>query len=238
VSLLEFYLIFSFGLLSSLHCMQMCGPIVLAMSLPFGAQQQRRVRWDLMLAHLAYNGGRVITYVVLGALAGQLGRTFGLIGELAGVGNAVQILTGALMLTAGLVLLGVIPAQSLAKVDPLGLTARWLKPLARRITSPTIASKFALGLVLGFLPCGLIYVAMLKAIQSGTALAGALTMLAFGLGTAGALLTVGIFSSAFSLKLSRWGSRLAAVGVTLLGLFLLWRGVMPMLVAHTASHCQ
>jgi sulfite exporter TauE/SafE len=186
---------------------------------------------------MAYNGGRVITYVLLGALAGQLGRTFGMVGELAGLGNAVQILTGALMLVAGLVLLGLIPARSLAKVDPLGLTSRWLKPLARRITSPSVASKFMLGLVLGFLPCGLIYAAMLKAIQSGTAMAGALTMLAFGLGTTGALLAIGAFSSAFSLKLSRWGSRLAAVGVTLLGLFLLWRGVMPMLMAHGASHC-
>jgi sulfite exporter TauE/SafE len=79
--------------------------------------------------------------------------------------------------------------------------------------------------VLGFLPCGLVYAALLKAVETGTALAGALTMLAFGLGTAGALLTMGLASSMVGLRLGRWSSILSAASIALMGAILLWRGL-------------
>jgi len=90
--------------------------------------------------------------------------------------------------------------------------------------------------MLGFLPCGLIYAALLKSMATGTVIAGALTMTAFGLGTAASLLAIGIFSSAFSFKLSRWGTRLAAVSVLLLGFFIISRGVMPMVNASQQTN--
>ncbi len=222
----EFYIIFALGLISSLHCVQMCGPLVLSYSLPLGT----RPRKQQFFAHLSYNAGRIFTYTLLGALAGLAGGAIGLIGKLAGLENIAAIVGGAFMVVAGLLMLDLLPSRNLQRVDPLRALSGLLKPIGRRIASPTIFSKFSLGVMLGFLPCGLIYAALLRAIATGMAWAGALTMLAFGLGTVSALFTLGMFSSVMGVKLGRWGSRLAAVSVTLLGAFLVWRGVMPLLM--------
>ncbi|MEW6128587.1 MAG: sulfite exporter TauE/SafE family protein [Acidobacteriota bacterium] len=230
----EFYLIFALGLVSSLHCVQMCGPIVLSYSLPLGKHTRRQQ----FFAHLSYNAGRILTYTVLGLMAGLAGGTIGFIGKLAGVGNIAAIIGGALMVIAGLLMLDLIPSRNLQRFDPLKSLSRWLNPIGWRLSSPTILSKFSLGVMLGFLPCGLVYAALLRAIATGEMLAGALTMLAFGLGTTSALLVLGMFSSVISLKLGRWGSRLAAVSVTLLGAFLVWRGVMPFISGSAPTECH
>lgn len=228
----EFYIIFILGLVSSLHCVSMCGPIVLAYSLPLGS---RKFTGQLS-AHLAYNLGRIITYTILGAVAGFLGTTIGFVGQLAGIENIVAIVAGVLMVLAGLLMLDLLPSKSLQKFNPLLYTSKFLKPLGNKITSSTVSSKFVLGLILGYLPCGLIYAALLKSMATGSVAAGALTMTAFGLGTAFSLLAIGVFSSAFNIKLSGWGSRLASVCVLVLGLFLVYRGVMPlMLVSHSGD---
>ncbi len=224
----EFYVIFALGLVSSLHCVSMCGPIVLSYSLPLGSKKIGAQ----FLAHIAYNLGRILTYSALGSIAGLLGGSVGFIGELAGFQNVAAIFAGVLMILAAILMLDLIPSGRLQRFNPLLYTARFLRPLGSRFSSTSIASKFTLGLFLGFLPCGLIYAALLKSIATGTALAGALTMAAFGLGTAASLLAIGIFSSALSLKLSRWGSRMAAVSVLLLGIFMVTRGVMPMAAAQ------
>lgn len=224
----EFYVIFALGLFSSLHCVSMCGPIVLSYSLPLG---QRKFS-EQAYAHIFYNVGRILTYSLLGAAVGLFGGTVGFIGQLAGYENVAVIAAGILMVIAGLLMLDLIPSRRLQKFNPLLYTSRFLKPLGTRFSSTSTGSKFSLGVMLGFLPCGLIYAALLKSMATGTVFAGALTMMAFGLGTTGSLLAIGLFSSAFSFKLSRWGSRLAAVSVLLLGIFMVSRGVMPMAAAQ------
>ena len=209
----------------------MCGPIVVSYSLPLGSRKLS----EQFLSHIFYNLGRIITYTLLGAIAGLLGGTVGFIGHLAGFENVAAIFAGVLMVIAGVVMLDLIPNKRLQRFNPLVYTSRLLKPLGSRISSPSIASKFSLGLMLGFMPCGLIYAALLKSVASGEPVAGALTMTAFGLGTSFSLLSIGIFSSAFSLKLSRWGTKLAAVSVLMLGLFLVYRGAVPMMMN---SHAQ
>ncbi len=221
----EFYIIFALGLVSSLHCVSMCGPIVLSYSLPLGSKPFR----EQILAHLFYNGGRILTYAALGAIAGLAGGTVGFVGQLAGFENVAAIVAGVLMVVAGVLMLDLLPSKRLQKFNPLLYTSRFLRPLSKLFSSASVGSKFSLGMMLGFLPCGLIYAALLKSLATGTALAGAMTMAAFGLGTAASLLGIGIFSSAFSVKLSRWGSKLAAVSVLVLGLFIVSRGVMPMM---------
>jgi sulfite exporter TauE/SafE len=227
----EFYVIFALGLFSSLHCVTMCGPIVLSYSLPLGS----RKFLDQAFAHVFYNFGRILTYALLGALAGLFGETVGFVGQLAGYENIAAIVAGVLMVVAGFIMLDILPSKRLQKFNPLLYTSRLLRPLSSRFSSTSIGSKFSLGLMLGFLPCGLIYAALLKSMATGTMIAGALTMTAFGLGTAASLLAIGIFSTAFSYRLSRWGTRLAAVSVLLLGLFMVSRGVMPLVAARTQS---
>jgi uncharacterized protein len=229
-------LVFLFGLVSSLHCAQMCGPIVLALSLPLSTQQ----RQQQLLAHLSYNIGRLVTYTTLGALAGLTGQSLGLAGRLAGLENLGAILAGGLMFLTGLLMLDLLPHRALQRFDPLQFTTRVLKPVGSRLASSSVSSKFTLGLFLGLLPCGLIYAALFKAMATGTAIAGGLTMLAFGLGTTSTLFALGLFSSAFSgtlkrLNLGEWGVRMAAISVTLLGVFLVWRGVMTQASASALS---
>ena len=72
---LELGLMFALGLVGSLHCVQMCGPIVLAFSLPLN-------RPDALRANLGYNAGRILTYAFLGALAGSVGGGIGMLGRL------------------------------------------------------------------------------------------------------------------------------------------------------------
>jgi sulfite exporter TauE/SafE len=160
-----------------------------------------------------------------------LGGAVGFVGNLAGIENGAAITAGILMVVAGVIMLDLFPAKGLQKFNPLNYTSRILKPLGSRISSPSAGSKFSLGLLLGFMPCGLIYAALLKAISTGSVFAGSLTMMAFGIGTAASLLGIGILSFAFSLRLSRWGNRMAAISVLLLGFFLIARGAMPMMAA-------
>jgi len=230
----EFYVIFALGLVSSLHCVTMCGPLVLSYGLPLGGRKFS----EQFLAHLSYNAGRILTYSALGAIAGLFGGTVGFVGQLAGFENVAAITAGALMIVAGILMLDLVPSRKLQKFNPLLYTSRFLKPLGSRISSNSIGSKFSLGLMLGFMPCGLIYAALLKSMATGTIVAGALTMTAFGLGTAVSLLGIGIFSSAIGAKIARYGNRLAAISVLLLGLFLVTRGVMPLMNAAHANSEQ
>ena len=223
---LEFGLIFMLGLVSSLHCVQMCGPIVLSYSIAVN-QLKKDASFvpTLLQNHLAYNAGRILTYSALGAVAGVAGGTLGLLGRLAGFSHILALVAGGLMIVVGISMLGVIPSSVLGS-GLFRIPSLFLRRVARLLSAPGSSNRFLLGLALGFLPCGLIYAALFKAMATGSALDGASTMLAFGLGTAGALLVLGMFSSAIRMKLNRWGSQLAAASVTLMGVLLVWRGSM------------
>jgi sulfite exporter TauE/SafE len=210
---------FALGLISSLHCTQMCGPIVLAYSLPFRARTRGAI-----LAHLAYNAGRLTTYAFLGAIAGAAGSGMLSLGRMAGIERGAAIVAGATMILAGFFMTRTLPAQMLVRIG--GGAPSWISSRASGLLkSGDPSSKLILGLLLGFLPCGLIYAALLKAVDTGSALGGAVSMLAFGAGTAGALLAIGLFSSAITARFGRYANTFATAGVMLLGAFLLARGL-------------
>lgn len=208
--------LFTFGLLSGLHCLQMCGPIVLAYSLPLGKARA-------LPAHLAYNAGRILTYMFLGAMAGAAGSGMQVLGRMAGLASGARIASGAAMIAAGIAL--ILPRSGLVAIQTGGRFAR----AAGRLLQ---GGKLRLGLTLGFLPCGLVYAALLKSVDAGGAAAGALSMLAFGLGTAAALLGMGVASSFAGVRLGAWSSRLAALAVILTGAILLWKGLAAKPVCH------
>jgi len=238
VTVIELWVMFTLGLVSSLHCVQMCGPIVLSYSVALDQNKQRsnRVWVPLLSGHLAYNAGRILTYAALGALAGLAGKTVGLIGRLAGVGSVLAIVGGSLMMLAGVVMLGALPAMQSVGGSLFRVTGRFIRPLTGLVSSAGVGRRFLLGLALGLLPCGLIYAALLRALATGSAFWGAATMAAFGAGTAGALLAVGIFSSAIRGTIRRWGSQLAAVSVMIMGALLVMRGAMPGILMGARAH--
>ncbi len=219
----DFALIFSFGLLGSLHCVQMCGPLVLAYSLPLAGAGTRS---SLIPAHLAYNAGRILTYMFLGCLAGAAGKALGLVGKLAGVEDTAAMVAGVLLVVTGLSFSGFLPISNLLPPASNRYIGRISKAAAGLFQSPSRRSKFMLGLCLGFLPCGFLYAGLLKAIETGSLLAGAATMLAFGLGTSGAMVATGLLSSFITAPLRRWSHWIGAMGMILLGFLLIYRGVM------------
>lgn len=228
---------FVLGLVSSLHCVQMCGPIVLAYSVALDSSRSPAIP-SLFQNHLAYHSGRILTYSALGALAGLMGAMLGLVGRLAGFSHILALIAGVLMILVGLSLFGLIPAN-IVQSKFFRVPSSVFRRIGKLLYAPGLKNRFALGLALGFLPCGLIYAALLKAMSAGSALGGAMAMLAFGLGTSGALLVLGLFSSAIRIRLNRWGTQFAAVGVTLMGILLVWRGTMTqmlMMGAHMHAH--
>lgn len=216
------------GAVSSLHCAQMCGPIVLSYSMAGRGSAA---------AHLCYNAGRIATYSLMGGLAGSLGGAMGLM-RFAGIQQTASVVAGCLMLLAALFLSGAVPARALVQVDRAGFSRLFSRTVGRLMLSPSPLSKLLLGAVFGFLPCGLLYAALLKAVAAGSAAGGALSMMAFGAGTAGALLGIGLFSTVVSLRLRRWSGPLTTASVAATGLFLLWRGLMvkaPSMSCHHAG---
>ena len=174
-------LAFFTGLFGSLHCLVMCGPLV--MSIPFQGGM-----WFSLLQKIIYQGGRVLTYTLLGAVAGSIGSLFNLVGWQ----QALSLVTGAL-------LVGVAVSHFMrSQWQPLnGFYNRIFSPLVRRLgklLSKPYGSLFA-GFLHGLIPCGMVYVAIAGSLNAGTAVQGAEFMLYFGLGTTPMLLLVSLFSS-------------------------------------------
>jgi sulfite exporter TauE/SafE len=227
VSANDFYLVLILGLVSSLHCVQMCGPVVLTYSV---AANTGAARKPLLGLHLAYNAGRTLTYMTLGAIAGLAGGAMGWVGRLAGFENTAAIVAGSAMVVTGIAMFGF----GVRKWRGFALPARLLRPAGKLISSSSITSKFSLGLMMGFLPCGLVYAALMKAVGTGTALGGALTLFGFGLGTSGALILIGVGSSTATRRIARWGTAISAVTVLAMGAILIVRGA----TAGPADHCH
>jgi sulfite exporter TauE/SafE len=227
---LEFSLVFALGLAASLHCVQMCGPIVISYSVSLA--RYGVFKREMVLAHLCYNGGRIATYAALGALAGAAGSGIGMLGKLAGLAQAARLLSGAAMIVTGILLLRVLPRKVLVQVERRGVKALFSRSIGRLLVSSRALGKFGLGLLLGFLPCGLVYGALLKAVETARPLAGALTMVAFGTGTAMALFGVGLASSFAGLRMGGWGNRVAGASILVAGAILVWRGLAAGPVCH------
>lgn len=227
MSAADFSLVLAFGFLSSLHCAQMCGPIVLTYSVAANTAQGRQRYLSL---HLAYNAGRTLSYMLLGAAAGLAGGAMGWVGRLAGIQNIAAIIAGSAMVLTGVAMFGFAPA--LRNWRGFALPSRLLRPAGRLIAAPSAGSKMLLGILMGFLPCGLVYAALMRAIGSGSPFAGACTMLAFGLGTSLALIAVGIGSSAATQSVARWGTTVSAVTVMVMGIVLIGRGSLAGPVMH------
>ena len=201
------------GLAGGAHCAGMCGGIVGALSLAPGGRA-RPVAFTL-----AYHAGRASSYAAAGAVVGALGQT-GL--ALRGGQASQQLLFGfasLALLGAGLYVAGYAPF--VRRIEAAGGAIwRHVEPFSRPLIPATTASRAALlGVLWGWLPCGMVYGALLIALGTGSVLSGALTMAAFALGTMPSLLAIGLFARTASRQPARRGLRriagaaIAAVGI-------------------------
>lgn len=190
--LTTFAIAISVGLLSSLHCLGMCGGIsgMLTMSLPGEVRNDR----PALSSYLgAYNAGRLTSYVAAGAIVGTLGT--GVIEATAVVGTGHLLLKGigaAMLAAIGLYVAGWFPA--LAVVEGAGTPIwRHLEPVGRRLLpARNLPQAYLQGVVWGWLPCGLMYSTLLWAFASGGTINGIAVMAGFGLGTLPMMMSSGL----------------------------------------------
>jgi len=214
---------FLVGLLGGVHCVGMCGGIVGALSFGLPADRQRPARsWPWLLA---YNLARITSYTLAGIL---LGGISGLALQWVAINQLQQsllLLTGIVMVLLGLYIGGW--WRILLRVEQAGsLLWRRIEPLGRRLMPVrTLPQAFLLGLIWGWLPCGLVYSVLIWAIATGDALQGGLLLLSFGLGTLPNLLAMGLFATSLQRGLQqawvRWlaGGVIVAFGMLQIGRF-------------------
>lgn len=211
--------IFLIGLLGSMHCIGMCGGFVALYTLK---KPEQLPSWPY---HLLYNGGRLTTYSLLGGILGQIGSFASYAGTQRTVPAAVLIAAGALMMLMGLNIAGIVGKG--ASVEKTGLTeARFFRSALLRILSiRTVWSTFLFGLLLGLLPCGLLYPVLIYASSSGGFAQGASTALIFGLGTVPALASFGLLVARIRPRMRSVLYRAAALLIVLLGVQAVLRGL-------------
>ncbi|MBI3530834.1 MAG: sulfite exporter TauE/SafE family protein [Betaproteobacteria bacterium] len=165
------------GFLGGVHCAGMCGGIVAAVA----GQPAGNVRSWLM--HLAYNAGRIASYALAGAAAGAVGSLGLMLDKWLPVQIVLYVAANLLLIALGLYLAGI--RSPITRLEHLGAGLwRRIQPFTRRfLPADSVSKAFALGMLWGWLPCGLVYTALFTALLSGSALNGAIQMLAFGLGT-------------------------------------------------------
>jgi sulfite exporter TauE/SafE len=217
------------GFAGSVHCVAMCGGIA-------GALHQAmppRGPIESSLRGLLYSLGRVTSYAMAGAIAGSVGSVFEPAARSLGL---IRVAVGLVIIVIGLQI--AFGGRVFAPLERVGLAVwRLASPLARRIGRPERAWQiFALGLVWGWLPCGLVYSALVLAAASGRAASGALAMAAFGLGTLPAVWAATGFGALLT-RLGGGASVRRSAGFALV-VFGLWSIVGTSLLAavHSGPH--
>jgi uncharacterized protein len=212
--MIDLLLMLTLGFLGSFgHCANMCGSLAVALATDSSATDRpwQQAWWF----HGAMNFGRVFSYGLGGAILGGMSAAVISGGQLVGIGSQLRSI---IALIGGLLLI----ASGLGQVFP----GEWPLPkfasTCRRSIQKTTQQPWLLGILWGLMPCGFLYTAQLKAIESGSISQGALTMLAFGLGTAPVMLGIGVSAGYLSLErrsqLRRAGGWIAIiVGMLTLG---------------------
>ena len=203
-----------FGLLGSFHCVGMCGPIALLLPVDRANSVKKMVQISL------YHFGRILAYASIGLLFGTIGKGL----QLFGAQQQLSIAIGLLM-----ILVVLIPAKVFNKYNfskPLFRAISKVKSsLGTALKKKTPDTFLTIGFLNGFLPCGLVYMAVFGAIASGTALEGSLYMAFFGLGTV-PLMTVAVYAGNFVSGRVRQHIRKAVpVFVIMMGFLFVMRGM-------------
>ena len=221
---------FLVGLLGGVHCVGMCGGIVAALSFtqpgitqPGQAAVLPKTRFSFLLS---YNLGRISSYVIAGLLVGWLSQSSSVLFDLHEWRITLTFIAGAFLVAMGLYLAGW--WYGLLKVEKLGGYAwRYIQPLSKRFIPPGNAGHaFIVGMIWGWLPCGLIYSVLIWALASGNAIEGGLLMLSFALGTLPNLLAMGVMMQKLQgFMRQAVVKRIAGSLIILFGLLEIYRGI-------------
>ena len=208
------YSAFIFGLISSFHCVGMCGPI--AMMLPVDRNNEAKKVTQIITYHI----GKLTAYGILGLIFGLLGRSF----YLAGMQQQLSIIVGVLMIVVALV-----PEKIFAKYNfskPVyKIISKVKSSLGQQFKNKSYKSLFTIGLLNGFLPCGMVYVAIFGAIAMQSVSLGVLYMLLFGIGTIPMLTAVIYISNVLSFSFRGTLQKIIPVVAVVIGMLFIIRGL-------------
>lgn len=192
----------------------MCGPI--AFVLPLDRKSKSRRFWQILL----YHTGRIFTYSLIGLLFGFLGRGL----YLFGLQQKISILTGVLMI--GAVILAALSVKTSSLTNPLYSSISKLKnKLGVALKKKSPDTFLTIGFLNGFLPCGLVYMAVFGAVAAGDLFNGSLYMILFGLGTVPLMTTAVYFGNFLTLRLRQRIRKIIPVFVLVIGLLFILRGM-------------
>jgi sulfite exporter TauE/SafE/copper chaperone CopZ len=208
--------LFATGLLTSVHCLAMCGGIAMAQSMMAARKTGRTGRPALL-----YHAGRLLSYSATGAAAGALGQAFALTPAMRG---ALMLAAGAFMLVMALNMLGGLACLRRLQPRIPRFAARWHGGIAEG-TRGSARSPLLIGLANGLMPCGPLQSMQIYALGTGSAWAGACSMACFCLGTMPALLALGMAAGRLSAGKAGLLFRCAAVVVMILGCSMLGNGL-------------
>ncbi len=208
------YTAFIFGLISSLHCIGMCGPI--AMMLPLDRSNPKKKALQILL----YHSGRLTAY-------GSLGFVFGFLGKglyLAGMQQQLSIIAGVLMIT-----IVVVPEKVFAKYNfsrPVyKIISKVKTSLGSQFKKKSPNAIFTIGLLNGFLPCGLVYAALLGAIAMQNEFYGTTYMLFYGIGTIPMMSAIVYMSTMFSNPFRNKIQKIIPIVTVFIGVLFILRGL-------------
>ena len=201
------------------HCIGMCGGIVIAYS---STKIDHKKSWlNQSVAHLAYNIGRVVTYTILGIIFGALGKASSFTPTTKGI---LFLVTGILMIMAGLSLLGKLGFLNAIEVSFSNKT--WFQKLfGKLMRTKSLSSFFALGMLNGIIPCGLVYSFAIIAASTASPLWGGVVMAVFGLSTIPTLFMLGFITKFLQKGTTRKVMmKISALLVILYGVFIMYKG--------------
>ena len=201
---ITFFTLFLLGFFGGTHCVGMCGGLSSAFALQLPPHLNRLGLIVLL------NLGRISSYVLIGLIVGLVGQIGISLDDTRWLQNGLYVAANILLLLLGLYLAGLSTAAT--QIERIGRPIwKRLNPILNRLLPiKSVPACFGVGMLWGWLPCGLVYSASLYALGSGSAVQGGLYMLAFALGTLPNLLAMGIFAALFKTLLQRRAIRLCA----------------------------
>lgn len=171
------------GFASGFHCLGMCGPIALSL----GLSQKQNAKFQLH--NLTYQLGRIVTYTFLGSLVGTIGEGF----QIAGLQRYISIIAGALLIIMALFSFGGDFSSKIPGINNILLQIK-IK-LGRLLQKTDYSSRFLTGILNGFLPCGMVYMALTASLAAGGIWQSAIFMTIFGAGTFPFMFAVVLFGN-------------------------------------------
>ena len=219
------------------HCLGMCGGFVLAYSTKLSlAQPPSNILYTKKIApHFLYNAGRICTYMLMATtftlISHQVIRYTGF----ARLQSLIQVLAGVVMCVLSLEMMGL-----LKKLKQIEIPAynRVVQFMGRKLGQVTPKNIFFLGMILGLIPCGMVYAVLVKAVATGSLMSAALTMLVFGIGTFPALFFAGYFSHLLNHKYRAYIYKAAGLLILILGAMATVKGLQGLLgmAPHHGMH--